>query len=92
MGYIVPTTYRVTKARTDVVNGQVFFGAGFKTEAPKKIYIYLLCNKDGLITDMSASAITMMNLSLANLKKAGGLNIDMLIPNILQDETRFGGV
>jgi len=85
-GYINPVIVRVSRLRTEETSNQIVFGAWFKAETAKRTYVHLICSKDGTITDMSASAVTVLNLSFQNVKKTK-MNIDKIVPNALTDKT-----
>ena len=84
-GFITPVTLCVSRLKVEETSNQSVFSAWFKTETAKRIYIYFLCSRDGIITDMSASAVTLLNLSLLNVKK-NKMNISEIVPNFLAEK------
>ncbi|MDK0764223.1 hypothetical protein P5E87_15840, partial [Clostridium perfringens] len=84
-GFITPVTLRVSRIKSEQASNQLLLGAWFKTETAKKVYVHLICSKDGIITDISASAVTVLNMSLQNIKRSKTL-IETIVPNALTDK------
>lgn len=60
----------------------IFFIGTFKTEPIMKNYIYMLTNKDGIITDVSSNALGFFRFDAASLKKSKP-NINTIAPKAL---------
>ena len=60
-GYILPITSVVRLFFCDFMQGCLFIGV-FKTNNITKNMIYLICNKDGVILDISSPAIVILKL------------------------------
>lgn len=74
-GYVLPLYIKVKPLET--VEGIQFLGT-FRTENIRKLYVYFICRHDGLITDISASAITVLNLNLLSVRK-NNMNIESIV-------------
>jgi len=84
-GYIIPVLLRVTRLRTEEASNQVIFGAWLRNEYLKKSYVYFICQPDGVITDMTATAVTVLNLNINQVRKTK-MNIDSIIPGALSEK------
>ena len=80
-GYIMLLYIKIKVIET--LQGTQFLGT-FRTENVRKLYTYFICRNDGLITDISASAITILNLNLLLVRKTN-MNIDSIVPNALKE-------
>ena len=76
-GYIIPSFVKVKPI--ELPDGYQFM-ATFRTTDVRKLYAYFICRPDGIITDVSASAITILNLNLAIRKN--NVNIDTIVKYI----------
>ena len=85
-GFITPVTLCVSKVKAEESSSQATFFAWFKTETAKKVYVYFICSKDGTISDISASAVTLLNISPQTIKKTK-MNISEIVPNLLSDKS-----
>ncbi|RYZ80533.1 MAG: hypothetical protein EOP06_25160, partial [Proteobacteria bacterium] len=77
-GYIIPVLLRVTRIRTEEASNQVIFGAWLRNEYLKKSYVYFICQPDGVIMDMTATAVTVLNLNINQVRKSR-MNIDSVV-------------
>ena len=84
-GYIIPVILRVTRLRTEEASNQVIFGAWLRNEFLKKSYVYFICQPDGTIMDMTATAVTVLNLNINQIKKSR-MNIDSIVPGALTEK------
>jgi len=84
-GYIVPVVIHVKLYETFETSGQVSFLGYFKTETTKTNSIYLLCSRDGTITDISATATTILDMSTNQIGRAKKAKIERFFPEILID-------
>jgi len=84
-GYIIPVLLRVSRLRTEEASNQIIFGAWLRNEYLKKSYVYFICTPDGVITDMTATAVTVLNLNINQVKKTR-MNIDSIIPGALTEK------
>ena len=74
-GFLVPITVKV-KLLED--NSNLLYMGTFKPDTQKKVSVNIICRKDGIIVDISASAISILNLNLAQIKKSK-LYIDEIV-------------
>ena len=84
-GYIIPVVLRVTRLRTEEASNQVIFGAWLRNEFLKKSYVYFICQPDGVIMDMTATAVTVLNLNITQVRKTR-MNIDSIVPGALSEK------
>jgi hypothetical protein len=84
-GYIIPVVLRVTRLRTEEASNQVIFGAWLRNEFLKKSYVYFICQPDGIIMDMTATAVTVLNLNITQVRKTR-MNIDSIVPGALSEK------
>jgi hypothetical protein len=83
-GFIFPLLYTVL-----LIDESQYF-VKFQTQNTMKFQIHIITNEEGIISDISSSAALYFNFELSAIK-LGKLNIEEMIPNILEDlEFRTG--
>jgi len=84
-GYIIPVLLRVSRIKSEEASNQLVFGAWLRNEHSKRSYVYFICQADGTITDMTATAVTVLNLNLQQVKKTR-MTIDKIVPGALTEK------
>eukprot|EP01016_Furgasonia_blochmanni_P040035 TRINITY_DN5060_c0_g1_i2.p2 TRINITY_DN5060_c0_g1~~TRINITY_DN5060_c0_g1_i2.p2 ORF type:complete len:158 (-),score=38.73 TRINITY_DN5060_c0_g1_i2:72-545(-) len=82
-GYIIPVISCVKVLFSDF-NGGLFMGT-FKTDNNTKNMIYIIYSKEGIIQDISSSAISILRIESSQIKKTK-INIETIVPKALADK------